>query len=58
MPGNSQKSTSKYSNVSSYHFPMKKWFGIEEFGLLELTIKPFIHVCNRHFGDGIPKTML
>ena len=36
---------------------MKKELGIEEFELLELSIKTFNHVCNRHFRVGNPTAM-
>ena len=43
--------------MSFYHLPMKKQVGIEEFGLLELSNKPFSLVCNRHFRVGNPTAM-
>ena len=47
----------KDPNVSFHCFPSnlgKKQLWIEEFGLLEGSIKPFSRVCNRHFRNGDP----
>ena len=50
-------SRAKDLSASFHRFPSdlsKKQLWIQEFGLLEGTVKPFSRVCSRHFRNGDP----
>ena len=50
-------SRAKDPSASFHHFPSdlsKKQLWIDEFGLLEASVKPFTRVCSRPFRNGDP----